>query len=127
MIDSELMDVHRIRQQNSYGSLRSVSMFKVQSRDPDNHKVDLGLYRRESKKIFEILKRYSNVIEKGGTDEAFIQVNQQVDFHLKLKGDSIDYAKDEGTEDFWEGAYFMGFGKKNGVANGAFVPETLSE
>lgn len=44
-----------------------------------------------------------------------------------MKGESIDYSKDEGTKEFWEGAFFMGFGKKDGVANGAFVPETVSE
>lgn len=29
MVESEIMDVHRVRQQNSYGSLKAISMFKV--------------------------------------------------------------------------------------------------
>jgi nucleotidyltransferase/DNA polymerase involved in DNA repair len=40
--------------------------------------VSLALYREESKKIFEILRRFSPLVEKASCDEAFIDVTNEV-------------------------------------------------
>ena len=43
------------------------------------HKASLESYRRESLRIFEILEEMCDVCEKGGLDEAFLDVTQRVD------------------------------------------------
>ena len=87
--------------------------------------MSLQLYREESKKIFEIINRYSKCVEKAGCDEAFLDVGDQVEFRYKYDK-NIDYAENQGTEKYWEGAYFMSFKKsESGVAEGAFVPESI--
>ena len=48
--------------------------FRVEMRDKEKQKVSLALYREESKKIFEILRRFSDQVEKASCDEAFIDV-----------------------------------------------------
>ncbi|CAD8073295.1 unnamed protein product [Paramecium sonneborni] len=40
-------------------------------------KVSLRYYRQESKLIFGIIKRFCNCVEKGGTDEGYIQVSDK--------------------------------------------------
>lgn len=52
--------------------------FKVESRDKEVQKVSLALYREESKKIFAILMRFSDMVEKASCDEAYIEVTKQV-------------------------------------------------
>jgi nucleotidyltransferase/DNA polymerase involved in DNA repair len=49
-------------------------MFKVYSREKNDQKVSLLFYREESKKIFDIIHRYSSTVEKAGCDEAFLNV-----------------------------------------------------
>lgn len=39
-------------------------------------KVSLQYYREESKAIFKIISRFCSVIEKGGTDEAYIRLKE---------------------------------------------------
>ena len=53
--------------------------FKVESRDKEIQKVSLALYREESQKIFDLLKRFSPFVEKASCDEAFIDVTKEVD------------------------------------------------
>ena len=67
-------------------------------------------YREESKKIFEIIRRYARVIEKGGTDEAFLNVTEEVAFKMKMDKE-LDYKKDIDTPNYWEGSFFMPFKK----------------
>ncbi|CAK80124.1 unnamed protein product (macronuclear) [Paramecium tetraurelia] len=40
-------------------------------------KVSLRYYRQESKLIFTTIKRFCNCVEKGGTDEGYIQVSEK--------------------------------------------------
>lgn len=47
-------------------------------RDKEKQKVSLALYREESKKIFEILRRFSDQVEKASCDEAFIDITNQI-------------------------------------------------
>ena len=54
-------------------------------------------------------------------------MTQQVNFRYNLEGSQIDYAKDQGTENFWDGAYFMSFPKEKEISQGTFVPETILE
>lgn len=91
--------------------------------------MSLSLYREESKKIFSILNRYSTVIEKGGTDEAFLDVTAKVNERFKSNRPPIDYAKNHGTKDFWENALFMSIKKdeETGLHGGSFIPETRLE
>jgi len=63
--------------------------------------VSLSLYRETSKLIFNIIHRFCKSIEKGGTDEAFLDVTQEVDFRLKNDPD-IDFSAGQGDdEEFW--------------------------
>ena len=48
-------------------------------RDKETQKVSLALFREESKKIFEILRRYSGLVEKASCDEAFVDVTKEVE------------------------------------------------
>lgn len=97
--------------------------YKVYTRDQNTHKVSLKLYRDESKKIFNIIHRYCKITEKAGTDEAFLNITDEVNFRMEHDKD-IDYLKNHNTPDYWEGSYFMPF-KKNAqdIRIGSFVPE----
>lgn len=53
-------------------------------RDKEKQKVSLYLYREESSKIFDILKRYSNIVEKASCDEAFVDVSRQVNLKYEI-------------------------------------------
>ena len=53
-------------------------MWSVETRDQNHQKVSLHSYREESRKIFQIINRYSRNIEKAGTDEAFLDVTCEV-------------------------------------------------
>lgn len=44
----------------------------------------MKLYRHESKKIFRILQRFSDNVEKASCDEAFLDVTQQVNIRFSL-------------------------------------------
>ena len=103
-------------------------VWDVETRDQNFQKVSLHLYREESRKIFKIINRYSKNIEKAGTDEAFLDVTAEVSERYN-SGEEVDYKENEGTKDFWEGAYFMSYAKdpETGIAKGAFVPETEKE
>jgi uncharacterized membrane protein len=57
-------------------SLAPNRRFKVEMRDKESQKVSLALYREESKKIFEILRRYSDLVEKASCDEAFLDLTK---------------------------------------------------
>ena len=107
MIESSVVKVTKIREPD--GVITAQKIYRVEKRDKDEQKVSLLFYREESKKIFQIIDRYANVIEKAGCDEAFLNVTQQVNFRYNLEGSKIDYKKHDGTKDFWEGAYFMSF------------------
>ena len=76
--------------------------------------MSLALYREESKKIFEILRRYSDLVEKASCDEAFIDITNQI----KLTED-IDSDQNE-----WHGAYFMGYKTPN---EGSFKPTSIHD
>lgn len=56
--------------------------YKVHTRDQNTHKVSLALFREESKKIFNIIHRYCKCIEKGGTDEAYLNITEEVNFRM---------------------------------------------
>ena len=71
--------------------------------------MSLALYREESKKIFEILRRFSDQVEKASCDEAFIDITN----HVKLEDN------DDSDQNDWHGAFFMGF-KTQG--EGSFLP-----
>ena len=62
----------------SNSALPPQKRFKVESRDKEVQKVSLALYRVESKRIFAILQRYSELVEKASCDEAFIDVTKAV-------------------------------------------------
>jgi nucleotidyltransferase/DNA polymerase involved in DNA repair len=83
--------------------------FRVEFRDKEKQKVSLALYREESKKIFEILRRFSDQVEKASCDEAFIDITN----HVKLEDN------DDSEQNDWHGAFFMGF-KTQG--EGSFLP-----
>lgn len=76
----------------------------------------MATYREDSKKIFEIINRYAKEIEKGGTDEAFLNVTKEVEFRMKYDSE-IDFKAGKGTPDYWSGSNFMPFKKDaNGIA-----------
>ena len=50
------------------------------------------LYRVESKKIFQIIHRYSELIEKAGTDEAFLDVTREVEYEFQKN--AINFKKE---------------------------------
>lgn len=86
-------------------------------RDKEKQKVSLALYREESKKIFEILRRFSDQVEKASCDEAFIDVTHQI----KLEEDENGSDQNEVN---WHGAYFMGHKTQN---EGSFTPTLLHD
>jgi nucleotidyltransferase/DNA polymerase involved in DNA repair len=53
--------------------------------------VSLALFRNESKKIFEILNRYSSCVEKASCDEAFIDVTAEVNQRYQSDSDQNNY------------------------------------
>ena len=96
IIESSIMKVNRIYQAQSAEVAKSEAdkapnaspQWKVETRNQQEQKVSLHLYREESKKIFAIINRFAKNIEKAGTDEAFLDVTEEVN----MKYDSeIDY------------------------------------
>ena len=100
----------------------------IETRDPNQQKVCLRLYREESKKIFQIIERFAKCVEKAGCDEAFLDVTEEVNKQNENAKD-INYEIGLGTKDFWEGAYFMSFSKnkQTGISGGTFIAETIHE
>ena len=88
--------------------------FKVEVRDKEKQKVSLALYREESKKIFEILRRYSDQVEKASCDEAFIDITSKVEQLFETTAPPTDQFD-------WNQAYFLGHKQLN---EGSFLPET---
>lgn len=108
--------------------LPSMKRFKVITRDKESQKVSLALYREESKKIFDILRRYSDLVEKASCDEAFIDVTKEINAkyeHLMSDPYSTDQifpkTDQEATLDHWRNAYFLGH---KGLGDGLFTPRT---
>lgn len=46
--------------------------------DPNNYKVSLDFFRRESRKIFAVFKEHFAMVEKAGIDEGFMDIGQEV-------------------------------------------------
>ena len=90
-------------------SLPAHKRLRVETRDKESMKVSLALYREESKKIFALLRRYSEIVEKASCDEAFIDVTEVVNNTYIKNNRQVD--------NDWKGAHF--FGKKE-----VFIPET---
>jgi impB/mucB/samB family len=59
-------------------SLPAQKRFRVETRDKELQKVSLAPYRIESKKIFAILRRYSDLVEKASCDEAYIDLTSKI-------------------------------------------------
>ncbi len=78
--------------------------------------MSLKLYRHESKKIFRILQRFSDNVEKASCDEAFLDVTQQVNIRFSL-------SRDEDFDELWHNARFMG----HDLGVGSFKPDTEEE
>jgi DNA polymerase eta len=47
-------------------------------RDKDMQKVSLKFYRSESRKIFKVMKKHCELIEKASVDEAFLDITKEV-------------------------------------------------
>ena len=123
MIPSAIVPVQKLSAAKSADG-EALPQWKVHTRDQNSQKVSLIFYREESKKIFKIINWYSSCVEKAGCDEAFLNVTDQVNFRFQHDKD-IEYGKNRGTSEFWEGAYFMPFGRdEKDLAEGAFVPQT---
>jgi impB/mucB/samB family len=76
----------------------------------------LALYREESKKIFEILRRYTQMVEKASCDEAFLDVTAEINqkYSNLLDSDQKElFNRPEG----WGSSFFLGV--KEG---GGFLP-----
>ena len=90
--------------------------FWVEMRPKQRQKVSLKLYRTESKKIFRILQRFCDQVEKASCDEAFLDVTSRVWARQEqMKLDDYDAN--------WDDALFMGFEK----GQGRFTPQRDSE
>lgn len=121
VVDSSIMKVWRIRQQNPEGKpqLAPHLMWRVERRDKESQKVSLLAYREESKKIFQIIHRYAELVEKAGTDEAFLDVTREVEWRYRTKQYEA-YSPEQG----WHTSFFMGFGKSEiEQAEATFSPE----
>ena len=70
--DSTLLKI--IQKREFEEGLMPEEIWEVNFRNKQKEKTTLIKYRQESKKIFEILRRFCEVVEKGGTDEAFLDV-----------------------------------------------------
>lgn len=87
VIDSSICNVTKIQ-----NAEQDPIKWKVETRDQNFQKVNLQLYRIESKKIFSIIHRYSETIEKAGTDEAFLDVTREVEY--AFQNNMIDFKKE---------------------------------
>ena len=56
------------------------------------------------------------MVEKGGTDEAFLNITEEIEFKMKYDK-NIAYKN-------WDGAYFMPYKKDGDKFIGSFLPET---
>ena len=89
--------------------------------DIENHKVSLLFYREESKKIFKIIRKYCDVVEKYGCDEAYLNVTKQV--NKIFEEGNIDYENPD-----WLGSYMMSYPKTGtDEQKGLFVPSNDHE
>jgi hypothetical protein len=59
-------------------SLEPRKRFWVQMRDKDMQKVSLKFYRSESQKIFDVMARHVELIEKASCDESFLELTKEV-------------------------------------------------
>lgn len=86
--------------------IRNDHLYRVTlgTRDIENHKVSLLFYREESKKIFKIIRKYCDIVEKYGCDEAYLNVTKQVN-KIFEEGDT-DYENPD-----WLGSYMMSYPK----------------
>ena len=76
--------------------------------------MSLHVYREESAKIFNILKRYTPIVEKASCDEAFLDVTRQVNLKYSF------YKEEDYENEKWFDSYFMGCDK----GKGWFKPES---
>lgn len=81
--------------------LPASKLFRIQEREKSQQKVSLYKYREETKKIFEIIRRYCQVVEKASCDEGFMDVTREVEYLYQTV--DFDFTKP------WHGAVFMGF------------------
>lgn len=69
--------------------------------DPNNYKVSLDFFRRESRKIFAVFKEHFKMVEKAGIDEGFMDIGPEVYHEVLrrspdiLRGDSIELSHDD--------------------------------
>ncbi|TNV81729.1 hypothetical protein FGO68_gene10056 [Halteria grandinella] len=107
---------------SSNKNLPPMKRFRVETREKEIQKFSHALYRNQSKKIFEILRRYGGIVEKASCDEAFIDltecINKRYEELVRTKADSIF---GEVLEN-WKEAYMFGH-KEQG--EGLFKPENL--
>ena len=95
-------------------------MWRIERRDKNTQKVSLLAYREESKKIFEIIRRYSELVEKAGTDEAFLDITREVEWRFQ----NNLYEKYD-PKIGWHSSYFMGFeSNETEQKKACFVPKT---
>eukprot|EP00347_Sterkiella_histriomuscorum_P022605 403337853 len=106
---------------NKDSSIPAVRRFRIEQRDKESQKVSLAKYREESKKIFGIVQRYSQLVEKASCDEAYVDVTNQVNLKYQQEHDNI-FPKNYTTE-AWCNSYFMSYPKGEGL----FIPETEYE
>ena len=94
---------------------------KLETRDPEQHKASLQYYKRKSRKIFEIINKYSNTVEKYGSDEAYLNITSTV--NQIFQDATTNFTEKHGTADYWEGSFFMPYKKdENGIAQNSFIP-----
>ena len=119
--DSDYEDGHRLIE-SSICRTKCLSMdetlepfrrFWVEMRPKQSQKVSLKLYRTESKKIIEVLQRFSDQVEKASCDEAYLDVTTQVQVRHK-------FTRQGAYDEQWDASRFMGFEK----GEGRFLPET---
>lgn len=94
--------------------------FWCEMRPKDRQKVSLKLYREESAKILEILKRFSDQVEKASCDEAYIDVSEQIALKYMNTLDNLTGKSKLKYDDKWHESHFMGHEK----GHGGFVPES---
>ena len=73
-------------------------------------------------KIFDIVRRFSSLVEKASCDEAYADVTSEVNKLFAEVADSGQYFPTENNIQAWNNAYF--FGHKT-IGEGVFVPETV--
>ncbi|CDW79896.1 dna polymerase eta [Stylonychia lemnae] len=115
IIPSSILKVQVLSHDNSVPAFKR---FQIEQRDKESQKVSLAKYRAESKKIFEMIRRYSPLVEKASCDEAYVDITNAVNLKFKYQKEQI-FPK-EYTPESWRNCYFMGCPKNEGL----FTPET---